>query len=189
VRRRPFRALALLLLAPAAAAAFVPPGGFVLREAGRVARRRAGLTATWRVAVPGGPAGLATLRLERSGVRFDPDPPPPGLEVLRPLLAGDAEAAALVLSVEPHAVTLARFDGHVAVTVGAARRGDAGPQLWIDHERFVPLRALAGPLDIRLLDTAGLLSTAGLPARVEVWLEGRLVWTARLAAPPRRSGQ
>ena len=37
MRRRPFRALALLLLAPAAAAAFVPPGGFVLREAGRVA--------------------------------------------------------------------------------------------------------------------------------------------------------
>lgn len=168
------------------AAAFVPPGSFVLKQAARQARARVGLTATYAVRTVDGPTGSARLTVQRDGARFETASPPPAAAVLAQLLAGDARGAARALGVEAEASALDRFDGHAAVTVGVMRRGDAGPQVWVDHERFVVLRALTGDLDIRLLRTDGLLSVAGMPARIEVHLGGRLVWEAWLTSPLRR---
>jgi len=183
-RRQTSCLAAAALLAPAAVAAFVPPGSFVLGQAGKAARRRAGLTAAYTVTGPQGARGRATLVVAGSGkAQLAADPPPPAVDLVRLLLAGDAAGAAAELSAASHPTALAWFDGHAAVIVGA-RRDEAYPQLWIDHERFVPLRARVGRLDVRLLDTAGLLSTAGLPARVEVWSDGARVWAAHLASRP-----
>ena len=164
----------------------MPPGGFVLAQAARTARARTGLAAVYAVRT-GGASGEARLRVDaHGGASLEATLPPPAAAVVARLLAGDADGAARLLGVDPGATSLVRFDGHAAVAVGAARPGAAVPQLWVDHERFVPLRALAGDLDVRLLGTAGLLSIAGLPARIEVRQRGRLTWEAWLSSRPRR---
>ena len=183
--RFPRLAGAALVAVPAGAAAFVPPGPFVLSEAARAARARAGLTATYTVVDATGRSARAALTLAKGAkARFDPHPPPPGLDVLRALLAGDAKGAVDRCGADPDPTALALHDGHIAIIVGARDRRQSAPQVWVDQRRFVPLRALVADLDIRLLDTAGLLARAGLPARIEVRRANRTVWQATLTAPP-----
>ena len=164
--------------------AWVPPGGYVVDKAAQAARRRQGFEAVY--AVQSNPAApLTTLRISGGTARWTPSPPPPAPELVRALLAGDVRNAVSLVGAELQPTRLALFEGRSAIAIGVAHAREMRAQVWVDAERWVPVRVLAGDLDLRLLDTRGLLSLRGLPERIEARLGGRLVWRARLVSRPR----
>lgn len=180
--------LVLLLLFVSVADAYVLPGDFVIKKAVEATKGRAGLGATYEFRVEGRPSvrALWSISSDRRA-RLEPGLPLQRLELVGRLLAGDVQGLVTELGVDPYLVALARFDGRIAITLGTRKPDSEAPQLWIDQDRFIPLRFRRGPVDIQLIGTAGMLAgRRALPARIELRHGGHLVWSALLTERPRR---
>jgi len=83
------------------------------------------------------------------------------------------------LKVQRAVNTLTRSHGRIAVILGAkAWEGDK-PQLWIDKDRFLPLRLIfrdgKSVVDLQWSDWGGKTSGNGVPALFEVYKDGALI--------------
>jgi hypothetical protein len=183
---RPAAALLALSLLPAVAAGFVLPGPYVIKQAAKAAKARRGVQARYAITTAHGAAEVA-VRIDSGGIaHLDTRAPPPEPRLVAALLAGDVAAVVAHIGADAFATTLQRFDHRIAIAIGDDVGRPGLPAVWVDRERFVPLRVVAGEVEVRLLGIQGLASSHGLPERIEVRLRGALAWAARLVAPPKR---
>lgn len=127
------------------------------------------------------------LTISKSGkARFDAGLPPGVDRIVEALLAGRADQALRLVKGDAGRTALVLWQGAPALAVGVGGPREGSPRVLLDPERFVPLGLVTRGLEVRLQGVDGLGAAHGLPARIELQIEGLGVWTARLAGPPLR---